>query len=120
MRRTIPAVAVTALALASAAVGAHAATTASAPTGSVHGNPGRTTTAPLVVTPGSNATPSNMDAGPFSPAAPNTVGSTAPAPGATSPSTVTATGTPATNVTNNPALVDLIIAGNKTCTAPTH
>lgn len=110
MRKTIPIAAATAVVLASATLGANAATTAASPAGSVLGNPSRTTTAPLVVQPnsGQSSTPpqASMDNGPFSPAAPDTLTSTANAPPTateTSSNGVTPTGPAATNVTTNPA-----------------
>jgi len=116
MRRTIPTLAVTAFALASAAFGAQAAgtmaspaapatTTTSSSSGNVLGNPNRTTSAPLTVAPGTTLSQTNMESGPFSPAAPNTLSSSVPTSPATATgsSTVTATGPAATNVTTNPA-----------------
>ena len=103
MPMTIPRVALTALALAMAY--AQAATTAGAPTGgSVIANPGRTTTAPLATTPGTPATQTSMDNGPFSPAVPNP-STASPTTAGTSAGTtgVTASGPAATNVTTNPA-----------------
>ncbi len=108
MRRTIPTVAVTALALASAALGAHAATTAAAPGGSVLASPSRTTSSQLLVAPGTTPARTNMEAGAFSPSSTNSVAS-APSTSTTSTTTpgaqqtVTPNGPAATNVTNNPA-----------------
>ena len=103
MPMTIPRVALTALALAMAY--AQAATTAGAPTGgSVIANPGRTTTAPLATTPGTPATQTSMDNGPFSPAVPNPSTASPTTAGTAAGTTgVTASGPAATNVTTNPA-----------------
>jgi hypothetical protein len=112
MRRTIPTLAVTALALASAAFGTQAATMAGTVTaspaastgatttagGSVLGNPNHTTIAPLTAIP-----QANQDAGAFSPANPNTVSSN-PAQSATAgtdTSVANTTGPAATNVTTD-------------------
>jgi hypothetical protein len=108
MRKTIPTVALTALALASAAMYAQAATTAAAPApaGSVIANPGRTTSGPLVTRPGMPVAQTSMDNGAFSPAVSNPSAATPSTSGtstSTSTSTTGAMAPAATNVTTNAA-----------------